>query len=352
LYYGEPAIASGGGVGKVAYYLPEALKRKVGVTYLSGIKSNKDYPKIYCSVFTQFLKEEFDIFHFNSNPAWINGSSILMRFAKLRQTRTVLNIHGIPQLERKAEQWNKSVPASVWMSTLSYSNLADRIVVNSEYMRKNVVDWYRINQDKIVVIPNGVDLKVFAGNNDRIFLEGDPSVLYVGHFARLKGIDILFRAIANLRIELPNIKLHLVGRGNVPAFALLAKKEGIEKNVVFHGWAEQSTLSRYYKSADICVFPSRHDGFGIVILEAMASGIPVIASDIPSFREIISDGSDGKLFKSEDANALSKEVMNLYQDSCLRKELSHNASEKVTKYSWENIADKYILLYKSLCDGL
>lgn len=352
LYYGEPDIAQGGGVGKVAYYLPRALRKKVSVTYLRGIKSTKNYPEIYFNVFSQFVKKEFDIIHFNANPAWINGSSMLLRFAKLRQTRTVLNIHGIPQLERRAEQWHESVSFIYWMPTLSYCNLADRIVVNSEYMRNNVVVWYRVNRDKVAVIPNGVDLKMFAGSNDRIMLEGDPSVLYVGHLSGLKGVDILIQAITKLRSELPNIKLHLVGRGNDPYFAALAKKEGIEKHVVFHGFAEHSMLPSYYRSADICVFPSRHEGFGLVILEAMASGIPVIASDIPSFREIISDGSDGRLFKLEDADALSKAVIALYQDPHLRKELSRNAFEKATRYSWENIADKYISLYKCLCDEL
>jgi len=215
-------------------------------------------------------------------------------------------------------------------------------------MRNNVVDWYKLNRDKIVVIPNGVDLKLFA-NKDKIFLEGDPSILYVGHFARLKGVDILIKAIAKLRIELPNIKLHLVGRGAVQHFALLAKKEGIDKHLVFHDWVEHSKLPRYYKSADICVFPSRHEGFGIVILEAMASGIPLIASDIPTFREIISDGIDGRLFKSEDADDLSRAVIALYQYPHLRKELSRNAFEKAKMYSWEKIADKYVSLYRSLC---
>ena len=154
--------------------MPEALRKKVNVTYLRGIRSNKDFASIYFNVFNQFVKKEFDIFHLNGNPDWYNGSSILLRFAKLRQTRTVLNIHGMPPLERKAEQWHKSVPFSFWMRTFNYSNLADRIVVNSEYMRNNVVVWYRINRDKVVVIPNGVDLKVFASNNDRISLEGDP----------------------------------------------------------------------------------------------------------------------------------------------------------------------------------
>ena len=322
----------------------------MGVTHLSGITSNKDFPEIYLNAFSKFVKKEFDIIHFNADPTWKNGSAMLLRFAKLRQARTVLNIHGIPQLERRAEQWHESVPFIDWMSTLSYCNLADRIVVNSEFMRNNVVVWYRLNRDKVVVIPNGVDLKMFTESNGRILLEGDPSVLYVGHLSGLKGVDILIRAVAKLRSELPNIKLHLVGNGNAPCFAALSKKEGIEKYVIFHNWAKQSLIPSYYKSADICVFPSRHEGFGIVILEAMASGIPVIASDIPSFREIISNGTDGRLFKSQDVDALSKEVIALYHDPYLRKELTHNAFEKVTKYSWEKIAEKYISLYKYLCE--
>jgi glycosyltransferase involved in cell wall biosynthesis len=351
LYYGALDaldIARVGGVDTVSYYLPRALRKKVSVTYLRGIKSTKDFPEIYFNVFSQFVKKEFDIIHFNAIPVWFNGSSMLLRFAKLRQARTVLNIHGILQLERRAEQWHEPVSFIDWMLTLRYYNLADRIVVNSEYMRNNVVVWYGVNRDKVAVIPNGVDLKMFAGSSDRIMLEGDPSVLYVGHLSRLKGVDILIQAITKLKSELPNIKLHLVGHGNARYFAALARKEGIEKYVVFHGLAEQSMLPSYYKSADICVFPSRHEGFGIVILEAMASGIPVIASDIPSFREIISNGSDGRLFKPEDADALSKEVIALYQNPHLRKELSRNAFEKATMYSWENIADKYISLYKCL----
>ena len=350
LYYGEPNIARGGGVSSVAYYLPKALGKKVGVTYLGGISTNKDFPETYFNVFSQFVKKEFDIIHFNADPSWKNGSSMLLRFAKLRQAKTVLNIHGIPQLERRAEQMNGSVSFNDWMSTLNYCNLADQIVVNSEFMRKNVAVWYRINHDKVVVIPNGVNLKMFTGSHDRIILEGDPSILYVGHFSLLKGVDVLIRAVAKLKSKLPNIKLHLVGNGNTPYFSNLSKKEGIEKNVVFHSWVKQSVIPSYYKSADICVFPSRHEGFGIVILEAMASRIAVIASDIPSFREIITNGIDGRLFKSEDINALSNEVLALYKDPDLRKELTTYAFEKVTKYSWEKIADKYISLYKHLCE--
>ncbi len=350
MYYGESNQAAGGGVANVAYYLPLALSKKIGVTYLSGIKSNKDFLELYLNVFSQFIKKDFDVIHFNTTPTWINGSSILLRFARLRQARTVLNIHGIPQLELRAEQWNGSVSFNDWMNILSYCKLADRIVVNSEFMRDSVATWYGLDRKKVVVIPNGVDLKMYTDNNKTIMLEGDPSVLYIGHLSRLKGIDILFQAVANLRSEFPNIKLHLVGKGNDRFCLRLAKKIGIEKHVIFHGWFQHSMTPEYYKSADVCIFPSRHEGFGIVVLEAMASGIPVIASDIPSFREIISNRVNGLLFKSEDANALSMEVIALYRDSRLKEELTRNAYEKVTSYSWEKIAEKYISLYKNLCE--
>jgi glycosyltransferase involved in cell wall biosynthesis len=350
LYYGEPNIETGGGVSNVAYYLPHALSKKSKVTYFREIKANRDFIEIYFNIFNQFVKKEFDIIHFNTNPAWINGSSMLLRFAKLRNTRTVLNIHGIPHLEQRAEQW-RPVSFFDWMRILSYCKLADRIVVNSEYMRNNVVVWYRINRDKVVVIPNGVNLKMFTESGSSLKLDGVPSILYIGHLSRLKGVDILISAIAQLRTKFPNIKLHLVGRGNTRGLALLAKNEGIEKNVIFHSWTKQSLTPSYYKGADICVFPSRQEGFGIVILEAMASGIPIIASDIPSFRELISNGVDGRLFKSEDSKALSKEITSLYEDPLLRKELSNNASEKVKMYSWEKVAEKYISLYKLLREG-
>lgn len=352
MYFSEPNVGGRGGVNNVAYYLTKALKKKISVTYLPEIRSNQDSIGIYFNVFSQFVKKKFDIIHFNISPTWINGSSMLLRVAKLRQTHTVLNIHDIPYLMQQAENLPLSFPFRQWLSIQGDCNSADRIVVNSKFMRDNVVNWYRIKHDKIVVIPNGIDLERFTGNDDRIMLEGDPSILYFGHLQRLKGVDILIQAIAKLRSELPNIKLHFVGGGNSRYYALLAKKEGVEKHVIFHGWAKQSMVASYYKSADICVFPSRHEGFGIVILEAMASGMPVIASDIPSFREIISDGIDGRLFKSEDADALSKAVIALYRDPHLRKELSRNAFEKATEYSWENIADKYISLYKCLCDEL
>jgi len=235
------------------------------------------------------------------------------------------------------------------INNLAFYNPVDRIVVNSKYMRSNAVTWYGIKREKIEVIPNGVDLKRFSGHDDKLVLDGDPAILYLGLISRRKGIDVLIQAVAKLRSELPYMKLHLVGGGHMSDFHLLAKKKGIQERVVFHGWISNSMVPRYYKSADICVFPSRHEPFGIVSLEAMASGIPIIASNVGGFREIISNGKNGILFKSEDADALSKAILFLYQDVSLRKKISHNALKTVIEYDWDNIAERYVSVYRCLC---
>jgi len=347
LYYIEPKSIVGG-VYNIAHYLPKALAKKVNLTYFPHFMPRKSYMVNLLNLYAKFVEKEFDILHFNVVPAWINGSYMLLKLAKKRGSPTVLNIHGIIPLEHKLEPAQGPIPYTDMINTLSSCKLADRIVVNSEFMLSKVVDLYRIDRGKIVVIPNGVDLKMFSGCNDRLALDGDPAILYIGGISRIKGVDVLIQAIAKLRSELPNMKLHLVGDGYMSDFQLLAKKEGVEKSVVFHGLAPHSMVPRYYKSADICVFPSRHEGFGVVMLEAMSSGIPIIASDIGVFREIASNGENGMLFRSEDADSLSKAILVLYRDSNLRRKLSQAALKTVTKYSWENIAEKYVTLYKHL----
>jgi glycosyltransferase involved in cell wall biosynthesis len=228
----------------------------------------------------------------------------------------------------------------------------DAVVVNTEYMRGNVAVWYGIGTQKIVVIPNGVDIRRFSSSNDGSILDGDPRILYVGALTWTKGIDVLFRAVARLKSELPRMRVHLVGSmASIPReLQLLARKEGIDEEIVFHGWVPHSVLPRYYGSADVCVFPSRLESFGLVILEAMASRVPIVASNIPSFREILSEGKSGLLFECGNDEALSTAILKLANDSVLGSRLSHIAFESVKTYSWENIASKYFALYRRLCE--
>jgi glycosyltransferase involved in cell wall biosynthesis len=269
--------------------------------------------------------------------------------------RTVLNIHGIIQLERQFSKTQGCFPDADLFYALTSSKSADRVVVNSDFMRGNVVRWYGVSPNRIEVIPNGVELERFVGRGDRLNLGGDPCILYLGALSKAKGLDILIKAIARLRLELPRIELHLVGSTHLEPgdeFRLQAKKECVESHVFFYDWASQSMVPRFLKSADICVFPSRLEGFGIIILEAMAAGAPLIASDIGSFREILANGKNGMLFKAGSADALSEAILSLYQNHGLRKKLADAALEAAKAYSWKNIAERYISLYHDLHAGV
>lgn len=358
LYYIEEPKTGKGGVVNVASYLSEALSKKADVTYFPRLLNSEKGVLNLFNVYRKYVMGEFDLIHFNLVPSWMNGSPILLKSARLRRIATVLVIHGLIQMENMLEtelslnrlEYKRRLEYKInILSVLSSCNSVDRIVVNSKFMRTNVCTFYGISPDKIVVIPNGVDIERFSGCIHKIALDGDPSILFLGYLSKIKGLDILIRAIAKLRFELPYLKLHVVGHGDAGGewASLLVKQQGVEKYVIFHGAADPSLVPAYYKSANIFVSPSRYEGFGITILEAMASGIPIIASNIESFNEILTDGENAIFFKSEDVDALSKAILTLYQDPNLRKQISQSALKEVTKYSWSIIAQKYISLYES-----
>jgi glycosyltransferase involved in cell wall biosynthesis len=342
-----------GGVSNVAHSLTKSISKKVDLSYFPHFAPQKCYLSNSFHIYRTFLTRGFDILHFNVAPSWGNGSNLLLRFAKKRGSHTIFNVHGIIPLEHILESvsYPMLISYKALLNVLQACRAADIVVVNSEYMRDNVAFWYKANRDKIVVIPNGVNLKKFSGFEDKLTLEGDPAILYLGRLSTIKGVDVLVKAIARLQSELPNMKLHLVGSGYMSAFQLLVKEKKIEKFAVFHGKVAHSIIQQYYRSADICVCPSIHEGFGLVTIEAMASGIPLIASNIRSFREIISNGKNGMLFEPGNDEALAKIILALYKDSDLRKKISEAALKSAAKYDWENIAERYIALYKGLYEG-
>jgi len=348
LYYNEPKSLENG-VTNVACYLSRAIAKKANLTYFPQFSSRKGALSLF-NVYREYVLRKFDIVHFNIVPTWINGSQIMLKSANRRKTPTVLNVHGLIQLEHVLEPTLGSLSSFALLDFLTACNLVDKIVVATEFLRTKVNAWYGINYDKIAVIPNGVDFREFNECERKLALEGDPAILNIGLIRKIKGFDILVEAIAKLRSELPDMKLHIVGH-DPSNYSDLVKKRGIEKFVVFHGKVPHLMVPSYLKSADICVFPSRLEGFGIVILEAMASGVPIVASDIGSFREILSNGKYGMLFKSGNANALFEAILGLYQDQGRSKKVATAALEAVKAYSWENIAEKYISLYHSLLVG-
>jgi glycosyltransferase involved in cell wall biosynthesis len=353
LYYKEPKINLGthvGGVFMVAHYLSNALTNEVSLTYYPSYNP-RSYTKNLLKVYIGLGRRSFDIIHFITTPVLRDGGYPLLRFAKMTKAATLLNIHGIIPVE-----YLMDAPRNRTFRSMMYKNLAntirsckqaDKIVTFSEFMRNQIVTWYGVRREKIAVIPNGVDLKRFSASTKRQKLDGDPAILYFGYLSNLKGIDLMIDAISRLRLELPNLKLHLVGHGNKTSFEMLAKKKHVENAVVFHGYVDPDLAPLYYRSADFCIFPSRFN-YGITLLESMASGVPVIASNCGGTPEIISHGENGLLFEPGNVDELPKAILALSQDPNLRERISSNALKTIVNYSWENIAVKYLSLYNDL----
>jgi glycosyltransferase involved in cell wall biosynthesis len=286
-----------------------------------------------------------------TSTRWVDGNYFLFKFAKNRNSRTVLNIHGITQLEDRPGKTPK-LSALMTSDANHACKQVDQIVVNSEYMRHIVSDLYDVGNEKITVIPNGIDLAQFNVPNGQIVLEGQPSILFVGHLWWIKGVDVLLSSMVQVKSAFPNAKLHIVGdyhgHKNEANYPLMAKQLGIENQVIFHGAVVHFEIPHYYKAASVCVFPSRHEAFSIAMLEAMASGVPIIASNIDRFREIIREKENGLFFKSSNAASLADTITVLFSDSHLSTKISVNAYESVKSFSWEKIAEKYLAVYRQL----
>jgi glycosyltransferase involved in cell wall biosynthesis len=344
LYFQEPKVNYVfGGVSNVAYHLSRALAKNALITYFPNFVPKRDYATKILNVYRRLAIGDFDVVHFNVTPTWAQGGDSLYMLAKMAQAATILIIHGIIQMEHRLYGTKQNEGLSM---TLRYCKMANRIVTYSEFMRNRIVTWYRVNRDKIVVIPNGVDVDRFSEFKSELLLDGDPAILYLGHLS--KSVDLLIETVSKIRLELPELKLHVVGGGDIATLKLLAIKKGVSTQVIFHGSVAPTETPKYYKAADICVFPSKIDSAGITLLEAMASGTAVIVSNRGGTPEIICHGENGVLFEPDNTDALPDAILGMHQDRELRKTVSRNALKTVRNYSWENIAKKYLSLYRSL----
>jgi phosphatidylinositol alpha-mannosyltransferase len=204
------------------------------------------------------------------------------------------------------------------------------------------------------VIPNGVDVEQFDGADLRPideFADGRLNILFVGRLEKRKGLPYLIEAFVHVKREVPEARLIVVGAYDelekVP-FLLQVRHLGLT-DVHFVGRVTDEELARYYHTADVFCAPSTGmESFGIVLLEAMASGVPVVASDIEGYQEVIDDGTQGVLVRSEDPAALASALVLLLRDPARRRAMSAAGREKAQRYSWHIVAARVLEYYASV----
>jgi len=213
---------------------------------------------------------------------------------------------------------------------------ADAVLALTEDMRqkmKGIVDR------EIFVVPNGINLEQFTGGSSPIAKEnGVKNILFVGRLHPVKGVQYLIRAMVNVLEEIPDARLILVGdgeeRGNLEA---LSVQLGVQKSVQFVGVVPHEKVHTYMQHADAFVLPSLSEGFPGVILEAMACGLPVIATRVGGIPDIIIPDYNGYLIEVKDTENLANKIILLLQDEVLQKKLSGNNRNLVKKYTWETV---------------
>ncbi len=217
----------------------------------------------------------------------------------------------------------------------------------SEVAKESVERYFPGNY---IIVPNGVDTNRFRPDLkpiEHLRKNGVYNVLFVGRLEPRKGVKDLFRALPYVLRILPNTQLIVVGGGPLMKWYQNKVEEEYKGHVVFTGTVPPEVLPRYYTTADVFVTPATGgESFGIVLLEAMASGIPIVASDIPGYRHVVENGREGLLVPPESPQLLASAIVTLLKNEKLRKKMGEMGRRKAQeKYSWPKIAKKIEEVY-------
>jgi len=299
---------------------------------------------IYVSKLFRFLESSFDVVHFHVPlPPSIRTS-----------LPTIVTVHALVELER---EMNKSIDLPSLERKL-FSNFhysiglkllrnADLITTVSKFVAKHVQKYFGYNWNDLPITRNGVDTKFFKPGK---FQEKSSYILYAGSLDYRKGLLDLVTSAKYICRVYPNIPFILVGTG--PFERRLKKtvnKLGLYNNFSFVGNVNRDTLLKYYQKASIFMLPSYYESMPCVLLEAMACGLPIIATSIGGTPEFVLNGKTGFLVPMQDPKALASVVLKLLRNNDLREEIGKSSRERVERYySLDTMTEKVLNCYKSI----
>jgi glycosyltransferase involved in cell wall biosynthesis len=202
----------------------------------------------------------------------------------------------------------------------------------------------------IRVIPNGVDATTFYPAPDSTEHRGPVRLLFVGRVVFQKGLDVLFRALAALPKGL-DYQLEIIGDGDKrPELTIEAARLGLAPRIEFAGWCDRAHIGARYRAADLFVFPSRDEGMPNVVLEAMASGLPIVATAIAGNEELVRNGENGHLVPPENHSALTTALARLIAQPETRRAMGRASRVIVEReYTWARVASCYLELLRESC---
>lgn len=199
------------------------------------------------------------------------------------------------------------------------------------------------------IIPNGIDYERFATPAPRLpqYDDGRINVLFLGRLEKRKGVKYLIRAWMRVRQRCPNARLIVAGRGRpLESYRRFAQLHGLQDDLVFPGFVPAEDLVRYYHTCDVFCSPATgQESFGIVLLEAMAAGRPIVATEICGYSEVMTPGREGLMVPPRDEAALATALLRLIEDPDLRRRCGAAGRETAAAYSWDKVADRVLDFY-------
>jgi glycosyltransferase involved in cell wall biosynthesis len=225
------------------------------------------------------------------------------------------------------------------------------IIVCSVSMKKLVQQKLNAN---IYVVPNGTDFTNIMKNENNY--ENDikhPSILFLGRLEKIKGIEVLIKAIPEIKKKIPDIHVYLAGEGSRKNWIIkLIRELNIDNNVTFLGYITGYTKYFYIKNADLFVAPSYYESFGLSILEAMACGKAIVASNVDNVPYLIEDGKEGILIRPSDSQELANGCIQVLLNPNYGKLMGANAKQKAESYTWNDTAKMTYKLYQKILNTL
>ncbi len=324
-------------------YLIKATGSVLPVPYGGSVARISLSPYIYRRVKRILRQEQFDVVHLHEplspvlswwvlRHASISPKSLVVGTFHAYQESSMSYTFGRPLFQR-------------------FINCLDGRIAVSEAAKDYVARHF---PGEYVIIPNGTDVEHFGGPWVRPlepYMDGRLNVLFVGRLERRKGFKYLLHAFASVQAVLPETRLLVVGAFSVedvaPYRALSRKLE--LKRVHFIGPVSDKALPRYYRSSHLFCAPSvGSESFGMVLLEAMAAGVPVVASDIRGYRALLAGEQAGTLVRPKDVRALAEAIIQLLRDPARREKMSQRGRIQARAYGWPRIAERVLRYYGCL----
>ena len=357
----QPFIRHDLGYGGRVIHVPAGPEKPIPVAEVAN------YLDEFVQGVLDFAQEEnahYDVIH---SHYWLSG----LVGEKLREvwdgTPIVQMFHTLGHMKNKIAMYDKErAPQSRIDGEQKVLQIADRIIAATPAEEDQLVTLYDADPNKISIIPPGVDLQRFEPIDSKVAKRrvgipcGDANILFAGRIEPLKGIDTMLRAMALLQERCPsaleNCCMAIVGGDpwaddlddEMARLQQLRADLDIHDLVVFLGAKDQEILPNYYAGAEMVVMPSHYESFGMVALEAMAMGTPVIASEVGGLAHLVKDGETGYHVPSRNPEALAQRIFELLTNPKCREYMGNNAREYAKHYSWTNIVKRMMVEYEEV----